>query len=93
MLLSIIPVINAAAARRPHQVLPADIVPICFPTRPHCIRPRVEECREAIDLMHTVDPGYPITVGRSEITEHIPHAFIVPRIWSSVPVNCIVKID
>ncbi|KAL8927085.1 MAG: hypothetical protein Q9208_002631 [Pyrenodesmia sp. 3 TL-2023] len=69
------------------------INPKCFPTRPHCIRPRVEECRDAIYLIGVADPGYPVILGRSEAIDHVPHAFEVPYMWSSLPINCIVKID
>lgn len=67
--------------------------PKCFPTRPYCIRPRAEECRDAIVVMHGTDPGYPLIFGRSEIIKEAPHTYAVPHLWSSLPVNCIVKLD
>lgn len=69
------------------------MVPKCFSTRPHCIRPRAEECRDAIYLMRTADPGYSVILGRDEIIKHAPRAFTVPYMWSSLPINCIVRVD
>ena len=68
-------------------------IPACFSSRPHCIRPRAEECRDAVFLMGAADPGYPVVFGRANVVEHFSRPFIVPRRWSSVPNNCVVKID
>ena len=71
----------------------AGTLPTCFPTRPHCIRPRIGECRDALSVMVKVDPGYPVILGRPEIVGQGPRDYGVPRIWSSLPINCIVKLD
>ncbi|KAL9009803.1 MAG: hypothetical protein Q9173_005199 [Seirophora scorigena] len=71
----------------------ARFLPACFPDRPHCIRPRVDECRDAITIMAAADPGYPIQLGRKEVIEDSPRAYRVPWEWSSLPINCIVKLD
>ncbi|KAL8995463.1 MAG: hypothetical protein Q9169_004804 [Polycauliona sp. 2 TL-2023] len=68
-------------------------LPTCFPTRPHCIRPRVDECRDALSVMVKADPGYSVILGRPEIVGDGPRSYGVPRMWSSLPFNCIVKID
>lgn len=73
--------------------LAAKFFPACFTTRPHCIRPRVQECRDATFLMRLADPGYPIILGRANIVESATRAFVVPRRWVSVPYNCVVKLD
>ena len=73
--------------------LTAKFFPACFTTRPHCIRPRVEECRDAVFLMRLADPGYPIILGRRDIVESHTRAFEVPRRWLSLPYNCVVKLD
>lgn len=65
----------------------------CFPTRPHCIRPRVEECRETIVRVYDAGSDYPLIFGRAEIIKESPHTFTVPRLWSSVPLNCILNVD
>ncbi|KAI4098036.1 MAG: hypothetical protein LQ339_006604 [Xanthoria mediterranea] len=67
--------------------------PKCFPTRPHCIRPRVEECRETIVRVYDAGPEYPLIFGRAEVIKESPHTFTVPRLWSSVPLNCILNVD
>ncbi|KAI4229103.1 MAG: hypothetical protein L6R40_008076 [Gallowayella cf. fulva] len=91
---SIITTSTATPASRPLTPLhAAGTVPDCYPIRPYCIRPRVEECRDAIMLMGAIDPGYPVIVGRKEIVSKLPRSFDVPRMWSSLPVNCIVRID
>lgn len=80
-------------AAPPRTALAAKILPTCFPTRPYCIRPRIEECRKAISLMGVADPGYPIIVGRPDVVKGKSHSYSVPHAWASVPVNCVVKID
>ena len=65
--------------------------PECFPTSPACLRPQVNECREALIHMRLTDPGFVTMFGR-----HIPwkrHTIDVPRVWQSVPRNCAVKLD
>ncbi|KAL8938825.1 MAG: hypothetical protein Q9216_003685 [Gyalolechia sp. 2 TL-2023] len=68
-------------------------LPSCFPTRPHCIRPRVDECRDAISLMGNIDPGYPVILSRPECSEGTSRSYSVPHAWASVPKNCVVKLD
>ncbi|KAL8964953.1 MAG: hypothetical protein Q9197_006736, partial [Variospora fuerteventurae] len=53
----------------------------------------VEECRDALSIMTLADPGYPIDLGRKEVIGDGPRSYAVPREWSSLPLNCIVKID
>ena len=74
-------------------VLAAKNIPSCFPTRPYCIRPRVDECYDAIFLVTQADPGYPIILGRPEVVGDSPRSFGVPRSWASLPPNCILKLD
>ncbi|KAL9026047.1 MAG: hypothetical protein Q9196_005228 [Gyalolechia fulgens] len=85
-----ITLINAAPSP---TVRAAKTLPSCFPTRPHCIRPRVDECRDAIFFMGNVDPGYPVILSRPGIGEPTSRWFGVPRLWGSIPHNCVVKID
>lgn len=68
-------------------------LPTCFPTRPHCIRPRAEECREATALMGSFEPGHPVILSRPEMSEQSSRSYTVPRQWASVPPNCVVKLD
>ncbi|KAL9602427.1 MAG: hypothetical protein Q9219_001851 [cf. Caloplaca sp. 3 TL-2023] len=80
----------AAAAAGP----PPEPLPSCFPSRPYCIRPRPEECRDAISLMAAADPGYPVIVSRvSPSVPPSPRTYGVPYAWASIPPNCVVKID
>ncbi|KAL8709865.1 MAG: hypothetical protein Q9220_005481 [cf. Caloplaca sp. 1 TL-2023] len=67
--------------------------PTCSPTRPHCIRPRPAECREAITLLRSADPGHPLTMGRTPHIAGLPNAYALPRAWASVPPNCVIAID
>ncbi|KAL8999974.1 MAG: hypothetical protein Q9188_005773, partial [Gyalolechia gomerana] len=73
--------------------LAAKPLPSCFPSRPYCIRPRIDECRDAISLMSSVDPGYPVILSRPDVGEASSRSYDVPRSWASVPQNCVVKID
>lgn len=77
----------------PRRSLGASVVPTCFPTRPYCIRPRAEECRDAIFLMASTDTEHPVIFGRPDVIKDTPRAYAVPQKWGSVPENCIVKID
>lgn len=80
-------------ATPPQSLKAKKFFPSCYAERPYCIRPRALECRDAIFLMSTVDPGYPILLGRKEFIEGKPRAFAVPRKWGSIPDNCVVKLD
>ncbi|KAI4136702.1 MAG: hypothetical protein L6R39_007656 [Caloplaca ligustica] len=86
-------IITFVIAVPPPTPLGAKLHPICFPIRPHCLRPRVDECREAMSVMVFADAGYPYIFGRPEIVVDTPRSFIVPHSWSSLPRNCVVKID
>jgi len=67
-------------------------VPSCFASGPACLRPRLDECRDAISKMRYTDPGYITSFGRD--VEHSPRAIDLPYIWHSGPVkNCVVKLD
>ena len=69
------------------------IRPTCFPTRPYCIRPRVQECRDTIFLMGSTGPEYPVIFGRDDVIKDIPRAYGLPRKWAAMPDNCVVKVD
>ncbi|KAI4271840.1 MAG: hypothetical protein L6R35_006513 [Caloplaca aegaea] len=43
--------------------------------------------------MTRADPGYPLDLGRKEVVGDGPRSYGVPRVWSSLPINCLVKID
>ena len=43
--------------------------------------------------MVKADPGYPVFLGRPGIVGQGLRDYGVPRIWSSLPINCIVKLD
>lgn len=87
-------IINIAAAPpKFHSLYGANTLPTCFPTQPHCIRPRVDECRDALSIMVKADPGYPVILGRPGVVGDGPRAYGVPRAWSSLPYNCVVKLD
>ncbi|KAI4227736.1 MAG: hypothetical protein LQ349_006660 [Xanthoria aureola] len=93
ILFSIIANVKARPSSRPLRPLVASLEPTCFPTRPYCIRPQVNECRDAIVLMAGSDPGYPLILGRTDAIKHESRAYDVPRKWASIPPNCVVKID
>ncbi|KAL8955480.1 MAG: hypothetical protein Q9193_006692, partial [Seirophora villosa] len=87
-------IVSTIATPAPAPASPrARLLPTCFPDRPHCIRPRVNECRDAVTIMAAADPGYPMELGRKEVLEDSPRPYRVPREWSSLPINCIVKLD
>lgn len=82
ILLSVIANIEATPSLRP---LLASIEPTCFPTRPYCIRPQVNECRDAIVFMAGSDPGFPFIFGRADVVKQEARAYGVPRKWDSIP--------
>lgn len=46
-----------------------------------------------MSIMVIADPGYPIILGRPDIVGQGPRSYDVPRMWSSLPYNCVVKLD
>lgn len=68
-----------------------DSRPECFPESPACLRPQVNECRDALLKMRYTDPGYVTIFGRH--LQWRRHTIDVPRIWHSFPNNCVVKLD
>ncbi|KAL8910192.1 MAG: hypothetical protein Q9171_004490 [Xanthocarpia ochracea] len=93
LLLSLFVSIGAIPTLPSRKPIVGGIRPTCFPTRPYCIRPRVEECRDAIYLMGTTGPDYPVIFGRDDAIIDMPRAYGLPRKWASLPDNCVVKID
>ena len=68
-----------------------DSRPECFAESPACLRPQVDQCRDALLKMRYTDPGYVTKFGR-----HLHwrgYTIDVPRIWHSSPKNCVVKLD
>lgn len=43
--------------------------------------------------MVKADPGYPVILGRPGVVGDGPRSYGVPRAWSSLPYNCVVKLD
>ena len=68
-----------------------DSRPECFPNGPACLRPQVNECRDALTKLRHTDPGYVTTFGRHLAWRR--HTIDVPRTWQSYPKNCVVKLD
>ncbi len=67
-------------------------LPSCFPSGPACLRPRLDECRDAISKMRYTDPGHVTVLGRD--VAHSPRSIPLPYIWHSGPIkNCVVKLD
>jgi hypothetical protein len=72
--------------------LDATTLPSCFPSGPACLRPRLDECRDAISKMRYTDPGHVTILGRD--VAHSPRSIPLPYIWHSGPIkNCVVKLD
>lgn len=67
-------------------------VPSCFASSPACLRPRLDECRDAISKMRYTDPGHTTELGRD--VADTSRSIRLPRIWHSGPIkNCVVKLD
>ena len=68
-----------------------DSRPECFAESPACLRPGVDECRDALTKMRHTDPGFVTLFGRHLAWRR--NTIDVPRAWQSFPKNCVVKLN